>query len=85
MSLSFLSEFIQNKIGCWHFQSDITKVQVSVANDHPQYCVLATCKRCNVSTDYVVSHPKESDTRAVAAAAWLTKNNFDFVTGKPLN
>lgn len=86
MSLSYLSNFIQNNItGCFHSETNITKVQVSVASDHPQYCVLTKCKRCNSDCAYVVSHPSERNQKAVDAAAWLTRNNLDFTTGKPLN
>jgi hypothetical protein len=63
----------------------IKKVQVSVGNDHPQYCVLGQCKRCGSDYNYVVSHPRDSDQRSVNASAWLAANNFDFITGKPLN
>ena len=85
MSLSYISNSIQNFIGCFHSETNIKKVQVSVANDHPKYCVLGNCKRCGSDNSYVVSHPRDSDYKSVQAASWLAANNFDFVTGKPLN
>jgi hypothetical protein len=85
MSISYLSNLIQNNLGCWHYEYDIKKVQVSASDTHPQYCVIADCKRCNQPVNHVIQRPRESDSRSVAAAAWLVSNNFDFVTGKPLN
>jgi len=84
-NLSYLSNSIQNFIGCFHSETNIKKVQVSVANDHPQYCVLGQCKRCGSDYNYVVSHPRDTDYKSVQAASWLAANNFDFITGKPLN
>lgn len=85
MSLSYLSNLIQNHIGCFHSEYDIKKVQVSPSNTRPQYCVIATCTRCKGPANHVIQSPRESDSKSVAAAAWLVLNNFDFTTGKPLN
>lgn len=84
MSLSYLSNFIQNFIGCFHSETDITKVQVSIGDNHPQYCVLGKCKRCGEDNNYVVASPRESNKKSVDAAAWLVKNNFNFITGNPI-
>lgn len=84
MSLNFLSNSIQNYIGCWHSETDIKKVQVSITNDHPQYCVLGKCTRCGLDNNYIVTQPHDSDYKSINAAAWLVANNFDFTTGKPL-
>ena len=82
--ISYVSNFIQSQLGCWHLQTKITKVSVSLAENHPQYCVLGTCKRCGVEDKFVITHPRDGDQRSVDAAAWLVENNFDFITGKPI-
>ena len=85
MSFSYLSNSIQDFIGCFHSEIEITKVQVSTGNYHPQYCVLGKCKRCGSDHNYIVSHPRDSDYKSVQAASWLVANNFSFTTGNPLN
>lgn len=82
---SYLSNFVQNYVGCFHSETEITKVQVSVAMDHPQYCVLGKCKRCGIDNNYVVSRPSQTDQKSVNASAWLTAHDFDFVTGVQLH
>ena len=78
---------------CIHSKYDIEHVQASRTNGFfgigcTKYCIIANCSFCKKPMNQVLNLCEDLTTKenklSEDAAVWLVKNNFDFITGKPI-